>query len=261
MQQVKDWMTEAPITIAPEASVLEALQELTDGGFRHLPVVSSEGLVGILALEDLRAALSFPVSLRPLSRSEREQALEYRVGEWMTYSPHAATPDMALAAAASVMVQERIGCLPVVDAGKLVGILSTSDALAALVALLEPREAAVEALGTLDRLVRDLRAERARIVSQLDAREAAERQLSAQADVEPGDVADRASLVDQVTLQGTLADMASRRLAAIDRALDRQRRGEFGTCATCGKPIPVARLRAQPGTSRCVICSAETERA
>ena len=73
MQDVKTWMTRPPLVIAPEASALEAIEQMTEAGIRHLPVVTpTEELVGILSLDDLRAALPFEVTLRS---SPSEQCL------------------------------------------------------------------------------------------------------------------------------------------------------------------------------------------
>lgn len=53
-----------------------------------------------------------------------------------------------------------------------------------------------------------------------------------------------------------LVHQAERRLAEIDAALARVRDGSYGTCETCGRPIPPARLEARPSASRCVGCAA-----
>src|SRR5712691_1199694 len=55
---VADWMTPDPITVSPDVSVLEALRLMLRGGFRHLPVVSREKVVGIVSLRDLAKDLA-----------------------------------------------------------------------------------------------------------------------------------------------------------------------------------------------------------
>ena len=70
---LKTWMTGSPIAIDVEASLYEAIVLMSDHSFRHLPVVDRAGqLVGVLALEDIRAALGSGVSHRthPPSRSD-----------------------------------------------------------------------------------------------------------------------------------------------------------------------------------------------
>ena len=65
---VADWMTPDPITVSPDVSVLEALRLMLRGGFRHLPVVSGERVVGIVSLRDL--ARSLAQGQEPNSRSD-----------------------------------------------------------------------------------------------------------------------------------------------------------------------------------------------
>jgi len=55
---VADWMTPDPITVSSDLSVLEALGLMLRGGFRHLPVVSGEKVVGIVSLRDLAKDLA-----------------------------------------------------------------------------------------------------------------------------------------------------------------------------------------------------------
>lgn len=55
---VGDWMTNDPMTVAADAPVMDALRLMLRGGFRHLPVVDDERLVGIVSLRDLARALA-----------------------------------------------------------------------------------------------------------------------------------------------------------------------------------------------------------
>jgi acetoin utilization protein AcuB len=262
MHDVKTWMTRAPLTIDPEASALEALERMIEGGFRHLPVVTRmDELVGIVSLDDLRATLPFEVSLRAEpSERDRSAAREYTVAELMTYAPIVIDPDATLASAARELVDRHVGCLPVVDrSGKLVGIFTETDALWALAALLDQSERLPRRVDGLERLARGLRGERARILDQLGRRQGVERALSADAE-EPRDVADLGELSTEIALTGRLADLAARRLAEIDRALEREAHGQLDTCAVCGEKIPLGRLRALPGTDRCVRCAQAAEK-
>lgn len=65
---VADWMTPDPITVSPDVSVLEALGLMLGGGFRHLPVVSGEKVVGVVSLRDLAGNLA--QGREPNSRSD-----------------------------------------------------------------------------------------------------------------------------------------------------------------------------------------------
>src|SRR5437764_13610076 len=55
---VAHWMTRRPVTIGPDASAEEALEKMLAGGFRHLPVLQGERLVGMVSMRDLSKALS-----------------------------------------------------------------------------------------------------------------------------------------------------------------------------------------------------------
>jgi acetoin utilization protein AcuB len=261
--RVKAWMSGDPVALGPDASALEALDLMVDRGIRHLPVVDAEGrVVGVVSLDDLRAALPVSVSLRaPLSAPERELARDWRVGEVMTHAPETVTSETPLAEAADCMADRRIGCLPVVDDdGRLAGILSETDALRALATtLLTGREG--RAVRTeLEGLVDELRSERERIAARLDRVHAVERELSVDAYGEPRDEAERGSDLRELRLVESLDAVAARRLEAIDRALDHAAQGRLCVCDGCGGHIPIPRLRALPGTTLCVRCARAEER-
>ena len=259
--RVERWMTPDPIWTDPDASALTALEAMVDNGIRHLPVVSGGGdLLGILTLDDLRAALPFEVTLRRFpSQAEQDRAREYTVGELMTHAPRVVRRRAPLEEAVRALAEWRIGCLPVVDGGrKLIGLFTETDALRALVELLNQKgKGAPKRRGRRESLVRALRAERWRILQQRRARAGVERELSADQHDQPMDDAERGSDLQVVDLTEHLADLAARRLAAIGQALDRAAKGTFGVCETCGKRIPVGRLRALPGATRCVVCAAK----
>lgn len=259
MQKVAELMTLDPVTIEPDAAAIAALDLMIEHGIRHLPVVDRrDRLRGVVSLDDLRAAFPFAVSLvRPPTISEHESARDSAVGEVMTHGPLTVRADATLSEAAELLVRFRIGCLPVVDgAGRVVGMFSETDALRALVDRSAPSPNAPNArILELELLVAELRAEHERIAKQLDRLQAAERELSS-AQAEPLDSAERARLLTELGVEEPLSALAASRLAALDHALDRVRRGRFGICEECGREIPVARLRALPGASRCVRCAA-----
>ncbi len=259
--QVKEWMSGDPVWIEPGASALEALEQMQDRGIRHLPVLDAgRRVVGVLSLDDLRAALPFPVGLREHpTPDQREAAREWTVADVMTHSPHTLVEGADLADAAEQMAQWRIGCLPIVDAeGRLAGILSETDLLHALATLLwsdrhHPRPAKAD--DELLRLVEELRRERNAIAARLDGYHALERNLATHPGREPLDLSDAGSDLTELRVTEGLDALASRRLAALDHALDRAARGELGVCEDCGGAIVPARLRALPGTALCVACA------
>lgn len=255
MQTVGDLMTPDPKTIEPDAPALAALELMIEEGIRHLPVMDRARLVGILSLDDLRAALPFAVSLRrPPTLEERAGALELSVGETMTHAPLTTAPKTSVADAAGLLARLRIGCLPVIESGRLVGILSEIDVLRSIAGLeaKEERRAKDPRARDLERLVAGLRAERSRILRSLGRAQEAERELFEEEREIPTDLGDKAAHRAQLTVDEPLARLATRRLEAIEHALERAAKGQLGKCEKCGRAIPIARLRAMPGTVLCL---------
>jgi acetoin utilization protein AcuB len=262
--RVKEWMSGDPVAIEPEASAVEALDLMTDRGIRHLPVVdAARRVVGVVSVDDLRAALPVPLGPRqPLSPADRELAREWRVGEVMTHAPETLSCDASLAEAAERMAERRIGCLPIVDEeGRLAGLLSETDALHALATSLHLREAPARRArqAELEALVATLQSERQRITLQLDRYHDVERRLSIDPHDQPMDQAEAGADLRDVGLTASLDELAARRLEALDRALDLAAQGRLGVCDRCGGAIPLTRLQALPGTTLCVACAREAE--
>lgn len=125
--RVRDIMTTRPVTIGPEAPLAAALQAMREKEIRHLPVVDEGGrLVGILTDRDLRQA-SF-ARFRALREADRDLTVQDAMS-WAVVTTH---PEATTAQAAAVMFERRIGSLPVVEDGRLVGILTERDLLTAL---------------------------------------------------------------------------------------------------------------------------------
>jgi len=137
--QYKGFMRERiqrnPVTIHPDASFFEARTLIHDKGIRHLPVVDKENrLVGIVTERDIREA--GPSDVAMLSIKELTDLLgTLKVSELMVPREKVITitPDTLIEEAIQLMHDNKIGCLPVVDQGKLYGIFTEADALAHLV--------------------------------------------------------------------------------------------------------------------------------
>lgn len=257
---IKPWMSGSPIAVEADASALEAHDRMVEHGIRHLPVLDAERrVVGVLSIDDLRAALPLPLSLSaPSSLESRESAREWRVGDVMTYAPHTIREEGSLREAADLMADHRIGCLPVVDdQGRLVAMLSETDLLRALAARAWVDEQVSRHLkgADLEPLVDGLRRERERITLRLDQLHAEERGLAADTHEQPMDAPEAGAELRATRVDEGLDDMAARRLEAIDRALDHAAQGRLSVCDHCGGTIPVTRLRAMPGTTLCVACA------
>lgn len=84
-------------------------------------------------------------------------------------------------------------------------------------------------------------------------------QLMELRDQTSGDVVDAALDAAQGELSSKLAEVESRELANIDKAIERIDNGEFGVCEGCSCKIPIARLRALPYATHCIACQREAE--
>ena len=129
---VADWMTRQVITADPQESVLHAMHVMRDRGIKHLPVVKDGKLVGVISDRDIKAycpskatALDVYEINYLLSKASVREAMGARL---LTIAPDAPVEDAAL-----MMLDENVGCLPVVAGETLAGIISDRDIFRALV--------------------------------------------------------------------------------------------------------------------------------
>jgi CBS domain-containing membrane protein len=124
---VRDLMTPNPYTLQPR-DTLAALYDLMDTRrVRHVPIVDRDGeLVGLLTHTDLAMSALGSLSDLPLSQ-ERDLLQRRRIREVMITEVETVDPDTPLTDAASTLFENKIGCLPVVEGYRLVGILTESD--------------------------------------------------------------------------------------------------------------------------------------
>jgi acetoin utilization protein AcuB len=136
-------MTPNPITITPDISVTEALRLMGDKKIRRLPVVERNGkLVGIVSDRDLFQASPSPAT--SLAIWEIHDLLaKLTVDKTMATEVITVTEETPLEEAARIMVDRRIGGLPVMKGEALVGIITESDLFQALLELLGGRRPGV----------------------------------------------------------------------------------------------------------------------
>ncbi len=108
-------MKKTPVTVSPEDLLATVQKKMKDGGFRRTPVVENGRLVGIVTEKDLRQHLGY------LERT--------KVNVTMSEKLVTVAPQTTLEEAALLLLKHKIGGLPVVDNGQLVGIITTSDIL------------------------------------------------------------------------------------------------------------------------------------
>lgn len=123
---VSNWMTPNPITIDPPVTLPQAQKLMRERKIRRLPVVDQGKLVGIVTLGDLRGAE--PSDASTLSIFEAHYLLaKLTIEKIMTWEPVTIRPDATIQQAAKLMLEHKIGGLPVVDNDRLVGIITESD--------------------------------------------------------------------------------------------------------------------------------------
>jgi acetoin utilization protein AcuB len=137
---VRERMSTQPVTIAADVPITEALRVMRQNQVRRLPVLDAGGkLVGIVSEKDLLYASPSPAT--SLSIYEMHYMLSrLKVTELMTPDPITITPDVLLEEAAIIMADSKIGGLPVVEDGNLVGIITETDIFKVFLELLGARE-------------------------------------------------------------------------------------------------------------------------
>jgi CBS domain-containing membrane protein len=126
--KVKDIMVKevATLDINDELSLANDIMRL--GRIRHLPVVDGSRLVGIVSERDLFRS-SLAAALGYASRETRDLMKNLRIKDVMVTGVITIPPDTELCEATKIMVEEKIGCLPVVDDARLVGLITETDIL------------------------------------------------------------------------------------------------------------------------------------
>lgn len=116
--KIRDLMIPDPITIAASASIQDAIEVMKHNAIRHLPVVSASGaLAGLVTLADLKQGL-IPAMVADVS-----------LADLMIRDPIRVAPDDDIETAARLIYKHKIGGMPVVADGRVVGILTETDIL------------------------------------------------------------------------------------------------------------------------------------
>jgi CBS domain-containing protein len=120
-----------PCTVEPSDSVAHARALLDERRIKHLPVMCNERLVGIVSARDLQAA-AFSGRHSSLAKALEEHPDRVRINSVMRSEVRTVAPSDNLAYAAQLMRRTHISALPVLEYGRLVGIISRRDLLDAL---------------------------------------------------------------------------------------------------------------------------------
>jgi acetoin utilization protein AcuB len=118
--KIGEIMTAPVLTVGAGEPASDAIAWMRDANVRHVPVVAGTEVIGVASERDLGG---------PHGGATRKG---HTVGDLMHRDPVLASPDLDVRAAAAMVRERRIGCLPVVEEGRLVGIVTRSDLLEAL---------------------------------------------------------------------------------------------------------------------------------
>jgi len=125
---VRDIMTKEVTTVQDTDTMLDAAMIFARSSLRHLPVLRDKTLVGVLTERDMKRYA--PGLHSGVTSEEYNAVLETTsISKVMTRNPMTLKPDQEVREAAEIFCSKRLGCLPVVDDGKLAGIVTTTDML------------------------------------------------------------------------------------------------------------------------------------
>lgn len=125
---VRELMMGSPVTLKPE-DTLDLANDITSlGRIRHIPVVKDERLVGLLSERDLIGAAA--IKILGLDQKRKSALLKsVLIKDVMKTKVITVKPDTLIRNAARVMADKRVSCVPVVENGALIGLLTTTNIL------------------------------------------------------------------------------------------------------------------------------------
>ena len=137
---VRDYMTTEMVTVKETDTLLDAIMFFVRSTFRHLPVVRGRQLVGVITERDVKQYA--PSVLSGISAEDYNSIMETTpISRVMARTPITVRPEQSVLEAAKLLYVKRLGCLPVVQDGELVGIITTTDMLKVLAQILEKPDA------------------------------------------------------------------------------------------------------------------------
>lgn len=129
---VSYWMTKKVFTVSPDDSISDALRIMRDKEIKHIPVLKEDKIKGILSDRDIKEFT--PSKATTLDIYELHYLLaKIKVKEVMKSKVITTTPETPVEEAAMVMFDQNIGCLPVLENGRLIGIISDRDIFRVLI--------------------------------------------------------------------------------------------------------------------------------
>ena len=127
---VRDIMTSSPVSLQKDDKLSLAEEVMTGGRIRHLPILDGERLVGVLSEADLFHSAFKVLHFRP--DEQRKFVKSLKVEDVMSKHVVSVPADTSIRAAARLMMEKKLGCLPIVEGERLVGLVTKSDMLRCL---------------------------------------------------------------------------------------------------------------------------------
>jgi CBS domain-containing protein len=125
---VSEIMMKGPVTLKSD-DILDLANDIMHlGRIRHIPILDNDKVVGVLSQRNLfQSALVAAMGMRPNERKEYLKTI--RVRDVMSAPVITVSPETGVKEAARIMVEKKIGCLPVMENDSLVGLVTESDIL------------------------------------------------------------------------------------------------------------------------------------
>ena len=133
---VRYWMSRSPYVATEMMNLYEAIELMRQHRIRRLPVVRGQRVCGIITLSDLyRFVKPYALTTVMLSDAVVDELYRHTVAEVMTPSPLTCQPNTPLEEVGELMRKRKVGALPVLEDGQLIGIITESDVLSAFVSI------------------------------------------------------------------------------------------------------------------------------
>ena len=135
---IREIMTTEVVSVQETDTMLDAAMIFARSSLRHLPVLRDAVLVGVVTERDVKRFT--PGLLSGVTSEQYNLVLESTpISRVMTRDPMTLKPEQEVVEAADIFCTKRFGCLPVVDNGKLVGIVTTSNMLRLMAKIMKSR--------------------------------------------------------------------------------------------------------------------------
>ncbi|MFW6161247.1 MAG: CBS domain-containing protein [Planctomycetota bacterium] len=134
--QIRKLMKTDVVTLQADEPLIDAVEAAASVRIRHLPVLEGEELVGILSVTDIKHATPSPL-VDDSAEQYRKLLQDTPVRRIMRRAPLTVSPEASLADVVRLMLEHKIGAVPILEEGKLVGIVSELDVLRSYLQVLE----------------------------------------------------------------------------------------------------------------------------